>query len=220
MATTKITLNELRTIVKQIIKEETMLNEADTSIIAGIAKNLYLYLKKMRPNNPLDINGSTLKNVKGEDITHNSKVKMSYQNSSVGMDKMAMQGRAKELGKNIQGGVNQNNSEVSLNYSVDQIYALGFVNQEEAKNALNEILKKYGNQVTGTVETKKMDYDWAKNYAPTYSILIRMKDDKQIAKTQSAKPQTQQQPVSEGVKKITMSELRNMIKEEISKGKY
>jgi hypothetical protein len=202
MATTKITLNELRTIVKQIIKEETMLNEADTSIIGGIAKNLYLYLSKMKVNNPLDINGSPLKNVKGEVITNGAKVKMSYQNSSVGMDKLAMQGKAKELGsKAIQG------SEVYLNYSVDQIYALGFVNQEEAKNALNEILKKYGNQVTGTVETKKMEYDWAKHYAPTYAILIRMKGDKQIAKTQSAKPQPQQQqPVSENLR------LRNYFK--------
>ena len=160
----------------------------------------------MRPNNPLDINGSTLKNVKGEDITHNSKVKMSYQNSSVGMDKMAMQGRAKELGKNIQGGVDQNNSEVSLHYAGDQIYALGFVKKEEAEAALNEILKKYSNQVTGEVKTNKMDYAWAKHHAPTYSILIRMKDDKSVARTQSAKPQVQQQPVSENLR------LRNYFK--------
>jgi hypothetical protein len=116
--TKKITMNGLRSIVKQIIKEETMLNE-DNLVLNNYAKQLYSLFK-----------------------------------------------------------------------------------QEEAKNALNEILKKYGNQVTGTVETKKMDYDWAKNYAPTYSILIRMKDDKQIAKTQSAKPQTQQQqqPVSENLR--------------------
>ena len=169
-----------------------ILNEADASIIGGIAKNLYLYLSKMKVSNPLDINGSPLKNVKGEVITNGAKVKMSYQNSSVGMDKLAMQGKAKELGgKAIQG------SEVSLSYSLDQIYALGFVNQEEAKNALNEILKKYGNQVTGIVNTNKMEYDWAKNYAPTYSIFIKMKDDKQIAKTQSAKPQAQQQPAQQ-----------------------
>lgn len=109
------------------------------------------------------------------------------------------------MGGGIQG------SEVSLNYSLNQIYALGFVKQEEAKNALNEILKKYGNQVTGIVNANKMEYDWAKNYAPTYSILIRLKDDKQIAKTQSAKPQAQQQtqqqqPVSESLK------LRNYFK--------
>lgn len=172
------------------------LNEADSSLLSGIAKNLYLYLKKMKPNNPLDINGSTLKNVKGEDITYNSKVKMFYQNSSVGMDKMAMQGRAKELGKNIQGGVDQNNSEVHLNYSSEQIYASGFVKKEEAQAALDEILKKYSNQVTGKVETQKMDYAWAKDYAPTYSIVIRMKDDKSVARAQSARPQAQQQPVS------------------------
>ena len=161
-----------------------MLNEADTSTIGGIAKNLYLYLSKMKPNNPVDVNGEPLKNDKGEVITKSTKVKMTYQNSSVGMDKLAMQGKAKDFG-------NINTSEISLHYSMDQIYALGFVKQEEAKNALNEILKKYGNQVTGKVNTNKMEYDWAKNYAPTYSILIRMKDDKQIAKTQSARPQAQ-----------------------------
>jgi len=200
--TTKITLNELRSIVKQIIKEETMLNEADTSIIGGIAKNLYLYLSKMKVNNPLDINGSPLKNVKGEPITNSAKVKMSYQNSSVGMDKLAMQGKAKELGGGIQG------SEVYLNYSLDQIYALGFVNQEEAKNALNEILKKYGNQVTGIVNTNKMEYG-----APTYSILIRLKDNKQIAKTQSAKPQAKQQPAQQQQQPVSESlRLRNYFK--------
>jgi hypothetical protein len=174
---------------KQIINEEMVLKEADTSLISGIAKNLYLYLKKMRPNNPLDINGSTLKNIKGEDITHNNKVNMSYQNSSDGMNKMAMQGKAKKLGQNIQGGVDQNNSEVTLNYALDQIYALGFVKKEEAQAALDEILKKYSNQVTGQILTNKMDYNWAKNHAPTYAILIRMKDDKSVARTQSARPQ-------------------------------
>jgi hypothetical protein len=165
---------------------ETMLNEGDTSLISGIAKNLYLYLKKMKPNNRLDKDGSTIKNVKGEDITNDHKVAMTHQNTSVGMDKMAMQGKAKELGGSGQ------KSEVSLHYSLDQIYALGFVKEEEAQMALDEILKKYSNQVTGAIKTETMDYDWAKHYAPTYSILIRMKDDKTVARTQSVKPQAQQ----------------------------
>jgi len=45
MATKKITLNELRNLVKQIIKEERMLNE-DNLQVKRIAKDLYLYLKK------------------------------------------------------------------------------------------------------------------------------------------------------------------------------
>jgi hypothetical protein len=45
MATTKITLNELRSIVKQIIKEERMLNE-DNLEVKNIAKQLYSFLTK------------------------------------------------------------------------------------------------------------------------------------------------------------------------------
>lgn len=158
------------------------LNEADASIMGGIAKNLYLDLSKMKPNNPVDLNGEPLKNVKGDIITNDKKVKMSYQNSSVGMDKLAMQGRAKEIG-------NINGSEISLHYSMDMIYALGFVKKEEAENALNKILEKYPTEITGNIRTNKMEYDWAKNYAPTYSITINMKSDKELARTQSAKPQ-------------------------------
>jgi hypothetical protein len=169
---------------------EGMLNEVDASVMGGIAKNLYLYLGKMKPNNPLDINGAPLKNIKGNPITHDKKVKMVYQNSSVGLDKLAMQGKAKEIGK-------PNNAEIDIWYTMDMINALGFVKKEEADAALQEILKKYP-QVTGSVKTNKMDYEWAKDYAPTYSITINMKSDKEIAKGQSAKPIAQnpeQQPM-------------------------
>ena len=161
--------------------------EVDTSLLSGIAKNLYLYLKDMKPNNPLDINGEPLKNVKGEIIKSNPKVKMFYQNSSVGMNKLAMQGKAKGLEKNIQG--NENNAEISLNYNIDMINALGFVKKEEAEATLKEMLNKYPKEITGEVKTNKMDYDWAKDYAPRYSIIITMKSDKELARTQSAKPQ-------------------------------
>jgi hypothetical protein len=159
--------------------------EVDTSLLSGIAKNLYLYLKDMKPNNPLDINGEPLKNVKGEIIKSNPKVKMLYQNSSVGMNKLAMQGKAKGLEKNIQG--NENNAEISLNYNIDMINALGFVKKEEAEATLKEILKKYSKEITGEVRINKMDYDWAKDYAPRYSIIITMKSDKELAKGQNAK---------------------------------
>jgi hypothetical protein len=156
------------------------LNEADASIMGGIAKNLYLDLSKMKPNNPVDVNGEPLKNVKGEIITNNTKVKMNYQNSSVGMDKLAMQGKAKDFG-------NINASEISLWYSMDMIHALGFVKKEEAESALKEMLNKYPKEITGEVKTNKMDYNWAKDYAPTYSIIIKMKSDEELARTQSAK---------------------------------
>ena len=159
-----------------------MVNEADTSLIGGIAKNLYLYLKDMKSNNPVNVNGEPLKNDKGDIITNDKKVKMTYQNSSVGMNKLAMQGKAKDFG-------NINTSEISLHYSMDMIHALGFVKKEEAESALKEMLNKYPKEITGEVKTNKMDYDWAKDYAPTYSIIIKMKSDEELARTQSAKPQ-------------------------------
>ena len=159
-----------------------MVNEADTSLIGGIAKNLYLYLKDMKSNNPVNVNGEPLKNDKGDIITNDKKVKMTYQNSSVGMNKLAMQGKAKDFG-------NINTSEISLHYSMDMIHALGFVKKEEAESALKEMLNKYPKEITGEVKTNKMDYDWAKDYVPTYSIIIKMKSDEELARTQSAKPQ-------------------------------
>jgi hypothetical protein len=164
---------------------ESQLDEADTSIIGGMAKNLYLYLSKMKPNNPVDVNGAPLKNVNGDAITHDKKVKMSYQNS-----KLAMQGKAKDLGKGI------GNEEVTISSTPSMVHALGFVKKEEAEAALKYILDKYPNQFKGLrgqpeVYTNKMDYEWAKNYAPTYSFALVMKDDKEIAKAQSAKPSTQ-----------------------------
>lgn len=181
---------------KGLIKEEqfvnevetNLLNEADSSLMGGIVKNIYLYLKKMEPNNPIDINGSTLKNVKGEDITHDTKVKADYQNPSVGMDKFMNQGKAKRLGGKEIGG-----NEVSLSYFGNQILALGFVKKEEAQKVLDEVLKKYSKQVKGQIQTHKMEYDWAKNYAPTYTLKITMKDDKELARSQSAKPKPEEQ---------------------------
>lgn len=137
----------------------------------------------MKPNNPVDVNGAPLKNVKGDVITHNKKVDMTYQNASVGMDKLANQGKANQLGRNP-----QNNPEISISYMINMIQALGFVKKEEAEAALEEMLKKYPKELTGEVRTDKMDYNWAKHYAPTYAIIIKMKGDKELAKAQSAKP--------------------------------
>jgi hypothetical protein len=156
-----------------------VINEADTSLISGIAKNLYLYLGRMKQHNPIDLDGKPLINVKGDIITHDKKVKMTYQNSAEGMNKLAMQGKAKELGSW--------GAEITIYYHINIIHALGFVKKEEAESALKEILNKYSNQVKGEVRTNKMEYDWAKHYAPTYSIIIKMKDDKEQAREQSAK---------------------------------
>jgi hypothetical protein len=160
---------------------ESQLDEADTSIIGSMAKNLYLYLNKLKPNNPVDVNGAPLKNVKGDVITRDKKVKMSYQNS-----KLANQGKAKTFG-------NTGGEEVTISSTPGMVHALGFVKKEEAKAALKYILDKYPNQFKGLhgnpeVYTNKMEYEWAKNYAPDYSFALVMKDDKEIAKSKSARP--------------------------------
>jgi hypothetical protein len=193
---------------------ESQLEEVDSSLLGGIAKNLYLYLSKLKPNNPVDINGAPLKNVKGDPITHDKKVKMSYQNAQ-----LAKQGKAKELGKIVQGGVVTSNPEVSVNYyGNSNIFVNGFVKKEEAEAALKYILDKYPNQLTGlrgepTVVPHKMDYEWAKNYAPDYGFDIKLKDDKALAKSQSAKPA--EAPVAESFDKLdeivdkVLAKLRN-----------
>ena len=171
----------------KLTSNSRLLSEADETLMGGIAKNLYLYLSKMKPNNPLDTNGQPLQNVKGEIIKNDPKVKMIYQNASTGLNNLAMQGKAKELEKSHQG--NQNNAEITIWYTSNAINALGFVKKEEAEAALKVIVGKYPKEVTGTVNTNKMDYEWAKNYAPKYSIYITMKSDKELARTQSARPQ-------------------------------
>jgi hypothetical protein len=186
----KTQINEIKRMQQLAgIINESQLNEVDTSLLGGIAKNLYLYLSKLKPNNPVDINGTPLKNIKGDPITHDKKVKMSYQNAQ-----LAKQGKAKELGKIVQGGVVTSRPEVSVNYyGNSNIFVGGFVKKEEAEAALKYILDKYPNQLTGlrgepTVVPHKMDYEWAKNYAPDYGFDIKLKDDKALAKAQSTKP--------------------------------
>jgi hypothetical protein len=46
----------------------------------------------MKPNNPVDVNGAPLKNVKGNIITASPKVRMTYQNPELGK-----KGQAKNL---------------------------------------------------------------------------------------------------------------------------
>jgi hypothetical protein len=168
---------------------ESQLDEVDTSLLGGIAKNLYLYLNKLKPNDPVDVNGAPLKNVKGNPITHNKKAKMTYQNPE-----LAKKGRAKNFG-------NINDTEVSVSYYANIIFISGFVKKEEAEAALKYILDKYPNQLTGLrgepkVVAHKIDAEWAKNYAPTYDFELKLKDDKELAKAQSAKPAAQPQQES------------------------
>lgn len=182
-------INRMRELAGILSENNEMLNEVDTSVMGGVAKKMYLDLSKMKPNFPVDVNGAQLKNDQGGLIGHDKKVKMTYQNSSAGMDKLAMQGKAKEFGQ-------KGSAEVMLIYSMDSLNALGFVKKSEADAALGAILKQFP-QVTGKVVEKKMDYDWAKNYAPTYAIYITMKSDKDVAKSQSARPAVQQQPAQQ-----------------------
>ena len=186
----KTQINEIKRMQQLAgVINESQLDEVDTSLLGGIAKNLYLYLNKLKPNNPVDINGAPRKNVKGDPITHNKKVKLTYQNPE-----LAKKGKAKDIG-------NINDTETTVSYYVDILFASGFVKKEEAEAALKYILDKYPNQLRGLhgepkVVTDKMDFEWAKNYAPTYSFELGLKDDKALAKAQSAKPTAQSQAES------------------------
>jgi len=185
----KTQINEIKRMQQLAgILSESQLNELDASILSGIAKNLYLHLSKIKPNDPLDINGAPLKNVKGEPITYNKKVTMTYQNPELGK-----KGIAKDLGRVVQGNVITSSPEVTISYYASIIFVGDFVKKEEAEEALKFILNKYPNQLTGLrgepkVVAHKMDYEWAKNYAPRYQFELRLKDDKEVAKAQSARP--------------------------------
>jgi hypothetical protein len=202
-------INEVRRIQQLAgIINESQLNEADTSVLGSMAKNLYSYLSKMKPNNPVDVNGNPLKNIEGDVITRDKKVKMSYQTPE-----LAKKGKAKDLGKGIGG------EEVTIYSTPDMVHALGFVEKEEAEAALKHMLDKYPNQFKGLygnpeVYTNKMDFEWAKNHAPTYSFILVMKGDKEIAKSKSAKPTTQlaQTAKSLGEDTSVPSDVKNLAK--------
>jgi len=173
---------------------ESQLEEVDSSLLGGIAKNLYLYLSKMKPNNPVDVNGAPLKNVKGDIITASPKVRMTYQNPELGK-----KGQAKELEKIAQGGDNTSNAEVHISYMANIIFVGRFNKKEEAEAALKYILDKYPNQLNGLngepkVDSNKFTAEWAKDYAPRYSFDLKLKDDKEIAKGQSANPSSAKSP--------------------------
>lgn len=52
MATQKITLNELRSVIRQIIKEETRISEDNR--VSYIASTLDMVWKRGKGNNPID----------------------------------------------------------------------------------------------------------------------------------------------------------------------
>ena len=58
--------------------------------------------------------------------------------------------------------------------------------RSEENNLFFKILepspKKYPKEIKGEVKTNKSEYDWANIHAPKYSIIITMKNDKELAK--------------------------------------
>jgi hypothetical protein len=193
-----------------LTESQTELEEVDSSLLGGIAKNLYLYLSKMKPNNPVDVNGAPLKNVKGNIITASPKVRMTYQNPELGK-----KGQAKELENIAQGGDNTSNPEVNISYMANYILVGQFVKKEEAEAALKYILDKYPNQLNGIngepkVESNKLSYEWAKDYAPRYSFSLILKDDKEIAKGQSTNPSSAKSPTptAESIEQVVNEALR------------
>jgi len=178
MATKKITLNELRTLVKKIINEETMLNE-DNLILGNYAKQLYSLFKKSGAT-PLIATG---KNYASPDIK-NYNVSIMVTNNGELM--VGIKGVNKPTAEKYMGLVSKQFPDLELKGDIK--FGTGWGGEQDSYADLTLVPK----------TTKKGGY---------------------VSNTQTSKPSGQQQPVSEGVKKITMSGLRDLIKEEISKGK-
>jgi hypothetical protein len=216
----KSNLNEIKRMQQLAgLITESQLEEVDDSLLGGIAKNMYLYLSKIKPNNPVDIDGTPLKNIKGNPITHDKKAEMTYQNPE-----LAKQGKAKELRKIAQ-GENFRNPEVSISYYGGSIiFVSGFVKKEEAEAALKYILDKYPNKFKSLysaepkVVANKTDYEWAKNYAPRYDFDLKLKDDKELAKAQSAKPAAPTTPTPQQ-ESININSVVNEALKKFRKGK-
>jgi hypothetical protein len=132
--------------------------EVDQLVMAGIAKNVYLKLKDMPINQPVDKEGKPKMNVRGEEIKYNSKAKMDYQNASMGE-----KGYAKYLNR-------ESNSEITVAYNVNYLYILGFQKKEEAEEILKYVLSKYPEEVSGEIKFNPGLSDWSDTYAVALSL--------------------------------------------------
>ena len=143
--------------------ENFMNEEVDSSLMGGIAKNLYLELKKKPINQPLSKDGKPMLNIHGDPIKYNDKIKMTYQN-----EKLGKLGRAKYI--NREGG-----DELHLAYHVNFIHITGFQKKEEAEESLKSVLNKYPKDVTGEIKLIEGERGWG----DTYSVSIRLKQQEQ-----------------------------------------
>jgi hypothetical protein len=140
--------------------------EVDQLLMAGIAKNIYLKLKNMPINQPVDKEGKPMLNVRGEEIKYNSKAKMDYQNASMGA-----KGYAKYLNR-------ESNSEITVAYNVENLYTLGFQKKEEAEDILKYILSEYPDEVSGEIKFNPGERGWS----DTYGVALRLNQPNQRSK--------------------------------------
>jgi hypothetical protein len=141
--------------------------EVDQLLMAGIAKNIYLMLKDMPINQPLDREGKPMLNVRGEEIKYDSKAKMDYQNASMGA-----KGYAKYLNR-------ESSSEITVAYHVDSLYALGFQKKEEAEKILKDVLAKYPEEVSGEIKYNPGVSVGGKEWPDTHGFMLRLKQPEQ-----------------------------------------
>jgi hypothetical protein len=174
MATTKITMNELRNIVKKLVKEETMLNE-DNLELKSISKQLYTFLKELGVNaklvaqTPSQTNGT----------------------------------------KNIGSNLTDEKNEALIWYWDDLL----------TKQTQIEIhLRGWSKAILGVEKKILSNFNNLEQYMRDYHperLSFRLKEKTTVKGGLVGNTQTnqgQQQPVSEGVNKITMNELRNIVK--------
>jgi hypothetical protein len=177
MATKKITLNELKTLVKKIINEEMTDNTLKVELFATSSDG---------GGNPKS----------RENIVSYRKIQDSLKNN------------------------------VPVQFTVRYITEKGSVTADLVNGVVKPVSRgkdDFGNLRPAEIADIKLfsNYGKKQNYEgqETISDMLRLIQNFSHESTRNFIKQTQQQPVSEGVKKITMSGLRDLIKEEISKGK-
>jgi|694.fasta_scaffold85088_5 hypothetical protein len=145
--------------MKHIKLFENFINEeVDISLMSGIAKNLYLELKKKPINQPLSKEGKPMLNIKGEPIKYTDKIKMTYQN-----EKLGKLGTAKYINR-------EGSEELHLSYHVSYIYITGFQKKEEAEETIKSVLNKYPKDITGEVKFNPGERGWGDTYGVSLSL--------------------------------------------------
>lgn len=158
----KLLLNEEINKMRKMMglnENEMTLEEADSTLMGGIAKNIYLDLKREPIGTVLSKDGQQMMNAKGEPMTYKEKVSMNYQNADLA-----------KVSKSVD--IKNGFSEFSVYYNVSFVNVMGFKTKEEAEKMLNTYLSKFKDQISGEVRF----IQGSMGFADTYGIVLRMNE--------------------------------------------